>query len=324
MAQVLRQLPVVQDPNLLVGINTHDDAAVYRLSDDLALVQTVDYFTPIVDDPYDFGAIAVANALSDVYAMGGRPLLALNIVGFPVGKLPLHVLLEITRGGGDKAREAGVSIIGGHTIDDPEPKYGLAVTGLIHPQQVITNAGARPGDALVLTKPIGTGIIATALKAGRADADAVRVATAVMTTLNKAASEAMLEVGVHACTDVTGFGLLGHLHEMVAGSNVAARVHFSQVPLLPGVEQFVKQQLVPGGTHRNRAYFGQFIDWGPDISLDQQLLLCDAQTSGGLLVAVPAPRLADLLAALARAQTPVAAVIGEVLPDPVGRIVVTR
>jgi len=221
---VLRQLPPSTDPNLLIGTNTADDAGVYRISADLALVQTVDFFTPVVDDPYWFGAIAATNALSDIYAMGGTPLTALNIAAFPIGTLSLDILAEILRGGADKVREAGATIVGGHTVDDPEPKYGLAVTGLIHPDRILTNAGALPGDALVLTKPLGSGIATTAIKRGMASDELRDSAIALMATLNRAAAEAMLEVGAHAATDVTGFGLLGHLGEMAAGSGLAGTI----------------------------------------------------------------------------------------------------
>ena len=221
---MLRQIPPVRDPNLLVGVDTADDAAVYRLNDETALVQTVDFFPPVVDDAFSFGAIAAANAFSDVYAMGGRPLLALNIVGFPVD-LPKEILGRVLQGGATKAEEAGVLVIGGHTVDDAEPKYGMAVTGTVEPGKQITNAGARPGDALVLTKPIGTGVITTAGKREQASADVLDNAVAVMSTLNKAASEAMVEVGVHACVDVTGFGLIGHLLGMLKASNAPRRSH---------------------------------------------------------------------------------------------------
>ena len=294
---VLSQLPRFSHPDLLVGIETGDDAAVYRITDDLALVQTVDFFPPIVDDPYAYGAIAVANSLSDIYAMGATPILALNIVGFPVS-LDKSILTAVLRGGYDKAAEAHVLIAGGHTVDDAEPKYGLAVTGIVRPGEQVTNAGAKPQDALVLTKPIGTGIITTGAKAGLAPQAVVDGAVAQMAALNAAASEAMQEVGVHACTDVTGFGLIGHLRGMAAGSGVAARVHLHDVPVLDGAWDLLAQDVAPGGTRRNLDSVGNVVHWDEGILDDAKLLLCDAQTSGGLLMALPPDRVESLLSAL--------------------------
>ena len=305
---MLRQIPPVRDPNLLVGVDTADDAAVYRLNDATALVQTVDFFPPVVDDAFSFGAIAAANAFSDVYAMGGRPLLALNIVGFPVD-LPKEILGRVLQGGAAKAEEAGVLVIGGHTVDDAEPKYGMAVTGTVEPGKQITNAGARPGDALVLTKPIGTGIITTAGKREQVSADVLDNAVAVMSTLNKAASEAMVEVGVHACVDVTGFGLIGHLLGMLKASNVSAEVSFSDVPLLDGAERLAADGVVPGGTQRNRKAAEASVEWASELREHEKLLLCDAQTSGGLLMAIPEDRKDALLAGLQRRGVS-AAVVG--------------
>jgi selenide,water dikinase len=290
---VLRHLPKPGDPNLLLGIGTGDDAAVYRLTDELALVQTVDVFTPIVDDPYTFGQIAATNALSDVYAKGGRPLLALNIAGFP-RKLSLDILAEILRGGAEKALEAGVSIVGGHTIDDPEPKYGLAVTGLVHPARYVSNAGARPGDVLFLTKPIGIGVITTGIKQDTTPPAVAAEAIRVMNTLNRAASEAMMQVGVHAATDVTGFGLLGHLYEMVDASGVAARISAAAVPVLPGAADLAGHGAVAGGTARNLEWLADKVRWAPTIDEITRILLADAQTSGGLLIAVVPERAAAL------------------------------
>ncbi len=305
-----------------MGLSTRDDAAVYRLSDDLALVQTVDVFTPVVDDPYQYGAISVANALSDVYAMGARPLLALNIVGFPRGKLPLEVLGEILRGGAAKAEEAGVLIVGGHSIDDPEPKYGLAVTGTVHPQKIVTNAGGRPGDVLVLTKPLGIGVVTTGIKQGKTPPEVAQAAVRVMGTLNRAASEAMVEVGVHACTDITGFGLLGHLHELAEGSRVSARVNAAAIPLLPEAHTLARQGAIAGGTARNLEFLVDKVDYDESIDETTRLLLADAQTSGGLLIAVP-PERADALEGVLqrRGVTPIAR-IGELVPGPAGRITV--
>ena len=296
----------------MVGIQTGDDAAVYRLRDDLALVQTVDFFPPIVDDPYQFGAIAVANALSDVYAMGGTPLLALNLVGFPVG-LPREILVSILKGGYEKAAEAGVLIVGGHTVDDAEPKYGLAVTGLIKPGDQITNSGAKPGDVLVLTKPIGTGIITTAGKNQAVDAGVLAGAVSVMETLNKGASSAMGHVGVNAATDVTGFGLLGHLNAMMQGSGTTARVYWSKAPLLPGLWELAEQGIAPGGTQRNLASLEHSVRWHESLSHNVRVVLCDAQTSGGLLISVAQDKLDVLLEQLAEHGVAGAAVIGEVM-----------
>lgn len=317
---MLRQLPPVVDPNVLVGTETSDDAAIYRLSDELALVLTVDYFTPIVDDPYSFGQIAAANALSDVYAMGGRPIAMLSIVGFPRDRLPLTILGEILRGGAEKGQEAGVSVVGGHSIDDQEPKAGYAVVGVVHPEKVWKNVGARVGDQIVLTKPIGTGIISTAVKKGEASPRAVEAAVRTMGALNRAAAEAAAEVGVHAVTDVTGFGLLGHLREMTAGSKVRARISAGRVPLLPEVRELAAAGSVPGGTKRNLKAAQGVVQWD-GIDEITRIVLADAQTSGGLLIATP--RGEALLAALrARGLTGVAR-IGEVVEeDPLGGILV--
>ncbi|MDO8670064.1 MAG: selenide, water dikinase SelD, partial [Dehalococcoidia bacterium] len=293
---------------------------VYKLTDDIALVQTVDLFTPVVDDPYSFGAIAVANALSDVYAMGGKPITALNIVCFPARGLPLEILAEILKGGSDKAREADTVIIGGHTLDDKEPKYGLAVTGIVHPGKIITNAGARVGDDLVLTKPLGIGIITTAHKANLVSAETVKKITELMATLNKAGAEAMIQCGIDSATDVTGFGLLGHLHEMTLGSKVGARIWADKVPVIPETWEIVEDGLAPGGTYNNLKFLENSIVWGEGITLAQQLVFCDAQTSGGLLIAVPKERTRLLIELLEQARTPVAAHIGEIVEDEQGRI----
>jgi selenide,water dikinase len=305
-------MPGVEDPALLVGADTLDDAAVYRLSDDLALVQTVDFFTPVVDDPYDFGRIAAANAFSDVYAMGGRPLTALNIVCFPTGTLPLEYLGRILAGGVDTARLAGATIVGGHTIDDPEPKYGLAVTGLIRPGEQSTNAAAAPGDLLVLTKPIGTGIVATAIKQGTASRAAIAAATESMAALNRGAAEVARTHGVRAVTDVTGFGLLGHLSEMCRASGVGADIWFDHLPLLPDVETLARQGVVPGGTRRNLEYVEPFTDFDPGLEAWCRLLAADAQTSGGLLMAVPAEKAPAVIRALGSRDAPAAVVLGEI------------
>ena len=309
---MLRQLPTTSDPDLLVGYGTGDDAAVYRLNSELALVQTVDFFPPIVDEPYDFGRIAVANALSDVYAMGGRPLLAMNIVGFPID-LSKDILISILKGGSAKAQEAGVLIVGGHTIDDAEPKYGLAVTGLVRPGLQVTNAGARASDSLVLTKPIGTGIITTAGKQQRVRSDILAGAVDTMSALNHAASDAMTKVGVNACVDITGFGLVGHLLGMLRASDASASISLGAVPLLDGVRELANEGIAPGGTRRNLESADPHVAWDPALDEVDRLLMCDAQTSGGLLMAVPQDRTEALLQELRHSGTETAAVIGTVL-----------
>ena len=322
MAQVLRHLPRVSDPDLLVGTETGDDAAVYRLRPDLALVQTLDFFPPIVDDPYHYGAIAVANAVSDVYAMGGTPLLGLNITAFPVD-LPKEILATILKGGYDKAAEAGLLIVGGHTVDDAEPKYGLAITGLVRPGEQVTNAGAQVGDVLVLTKPIGTGIITTAGKDGVVDADVLAEAITVMETLNKGASSAMTHVGVNACTDVTGFGLMGHLKAMMVAGGVAAQISWADVPLMRGVMDLAMRGIAPGGTRRNLASLGPLVTWDDSVTQEMKIVLSDAQTSGGLLISLPGEKLDELLKALADHGVQVAAVVGKVVEGEAGAVHVT-
>ena len=304
-----------------MATNTADDAGVYRISADLALVQTVDVFTPVVDEPYWFGAIAAANALSDVYAMGGVPRTALNIAGFPRSKLPLEILGEILHGGGEKCAEAGVAVIGGHTLDDPEPKFGLSVTGFVHPDRVVTNAAARPGDRLVLTKPLGLGVITTGIKQERTTRSTIDEAIRVMAALNRAAGQAMADVGASAATDITGFGLLGHLHEMTRASGVRARILLSAVPILEEAWGLARAGTVPGGTQRNRAALAGAVIW-EGIDEDGQILLCDAQTSGGLLIAVPGDRLARLVQALRAGGTPASEVVGEITGGGAGEITV--
>jgi selenide,water dikinase len=305
----LRSHPATSASELIVGLHTSDDAGVWRLPSGEQLVQTVDFFTPIVDDPYDWGRIAAANALSDIYAMGGRPITALQLVAWPRSALPFSQLGEVVRGGAEVMVESGTTIVGGHSIDDPEPKYGFAVTGLAPPGGPITNAGARPGDVLVLTKPLGMGVITSAIKRGVCPPDLAETAIRVMTTLNADALAPMLEVGVHAATDVTGFGLLGHLREMLVASKVAARIDVEAVPVLAGVRELVEQQIYPGGSERNLASLRSFID--QDLDDESAIrILADAQTSGGLLIAV-APHLAQPLeAALEAAGTLSNAAIG--------------
>jgi selenide,water dikinase len=288
---IVRDLPAGDDPRLLVGSATGDDAAVYRLADGLALVQTIDFFTPLVDDPLDFGRIAAANALSDVYAMGGRPVTAMNVVAFPLERLGGDVLREILRGGLEVVAEAGAALVGGHSIDDPEPKYGLAVTGVVDPGAMVTNAGGRAGDVLVLTKPLGVGAIVTARKRGAADDDVLAEAVEVMTTLNAAASAAAIEAGAHAMTDVTGFGLLGHLHGLARESGVAAEVLAADVPAIDRVEDLLGDDAaVSGGSRRNGEYADDFTTYAADVPAWRRRLICDATTSGGLLVAVDPER----------------------------------
>lgn len=319
----MRFLPPITDPNVLVGLATADDAAVIRVSDDLAITLTVDYFTPVVDDPYWFGAIGAANALSDTYAMGAVPVAALNLVGFPTRKLPMSILEQIIRGGADKAAEAGISIVGGHSIDDAEPKYGLVVMGKVKPDRVVTNAGARPGDVLILTKPIGTGIISTAAKAQMAPEAVLQNATQVMAALNRDAADAMLSVGAHACTDVTGYGLLGHLREMCAASKVGARVSAQSVPVMPGVYELAEQGLVPRGTHTNLEFVNEAARWDDEIDEVMRLVLCDAQTSGGLLIALPQDRSAALSDALKKRGV-MSAQVGVIVDEEPGSVAVTR
>ncbi|MCW3024851.1 MAG: selD [Solirubrobacterales bacterium] len=283
------------DARVLVGTATADDAAVFALSEDLALVQTVDFFTPIVDDPYDFGRIAAANAISDIYAMGGTPLTALNLVAFPLERLGAEVLRSILEGGLAVAGEAGATIVGGHSIDDPEPKYGLAVTGTVDPRRMLTNAGARAGDALVLTKPLGVGVITTARKNGLATSEQLAEAVEVMSALNADAARAAVAARAHAATDVTGFGLLGHLHSLALQSGVAAQIDAHAVPCLVGVSELLEHEAaISGATRRNLAYAEQFTDFAPEVAPWRRWLIADATTSGGLLVAVEPERAQDI------------------------------
>jgi selenide,water dikinase len=295
LVPIVQALPRADDPNLLVGAETSDDAGVYRLRDDLALVQTADFFTPIVDDPYDFGRIAATNALSDVYAMGGRPVSALNLVAWPVEQLGAELLAEVLRGGHDVVSEAGAVILGGHTIDDPEPKYGLAVTGVIDPAELITNAGGRAGDALVLTKPVGAGAVTTSLKKGFAPGATLAAAIDVMTERNAAGAHAARAAGAHAMTDVTGFGLLGHLHELALASGLAAVVEAAAVPAIDGaLELLADERAVAGGSRNNRRYAEEFARFADAVDEVSRRLVTDAMTSGGLLVAVDPARATDL------------------------------
>ncbi|MEW6195857.1 MAG: selenide, water dikinase SelD [Bacteroidota bacterium] len=314
LEEILKKIPLPTDKNILVSTNNSDDAAVYKIDDNTAIVQTVDFFTPIVDDPFDFGAIAAANSLSDIYAMGGRPLFALNIVGFPSNRLPLAVLEDILRGAQYTADKAGISIIGGHTIDDTEPKFGWTVTGIINPRKVTTNSSAAVGDVLVLTKPIGTGILSTALKQNMLTDESITELKNVMIELNKTASEVMMEVGVNACTDITGFGLLGHLLEMTKGSNNSANVYLHKVPLLNKVIELAISGIIPGGTQNNFEYTSKHVLYSDKISDVKKLVLNDAQTSGGLLISVSKEKATQLVESLKNRGVNDVVVIGEIIP----------
>jgi len=318
-------VPTLSDPRILVDASTRDDAAVYQLTPDRAIVATVDFFTPIVDDAYDFGRIAAANAFSDVYAMGGTPLLALNLVGWPRDKLPYELLGDVLRGGADIAKEAGAFVLGGHSVDDPEPKYGMVAIGEVHPHRIVTLARARAGDALVLTKPIGTGVLTTALKRDLATAAEIAAAVKAMATLNAGAARAMRSTGggVHAATDVTGFGLLGHLHNMLAASGVSAEIDAASVPLFPHAVELAERGAVPGGTTRNREALAPHVTFADQVPEPVRVLLFDAQTSGGLLIAVDPDRASALLAGLEREGTPAAARIGRLTRAVAGAITVT-
>ena len=304
-------LPKFSSDKLLVGLDTSDDAAVYKMNEDQAIIHTLDFFTPIVDDPYAFGQIAAANALSDVYAMGGKPLIALNIVTFP-DCLDLEILKEILKGGADKVKEAGALLVGGHTVNDEEPKYGLSVTGQVHPDKVLTNAGARPGDVLVLTKPIGTGILNTAIKADLLSEEDSHEVIRNMATLNKIAADGLLNLDVSACTDITGFGLGGHAYEMAAGSQVSIIINFSQVPVLGQTRSFAEMGLIPAGGYRNKAYMSADIlnNMTDEVSTD---ILFDPQTSGGLLIALAPKDLKALTEYYDQHLTTSYSVIGEVV-----------
>ncbi len=321
LTQVLRHVVPVDDPNTLVGLATGDDAAVYRLSEDRALVVTVDFFTPIVDDPYDFGRIAATNALSDVYAMGGRPLFVLNLVGFPRRLLSEGILGEILRGASEVTGRVGVPTLGGHSIDDPEPKFGLVVIGEVDPARMVTNGNAEAGDSLVLTKPLGTGIVATAIKKDQASESVIREAVRVMTTLNRDAATVMSRTGIRAATDVTGFGLLGHLRTLLRASGVSAELSADAIPLLPGIDALIADGHIPGGTRRNLEDVSSDVIFSDDVDPVVRTALADAQTSGGLLMSVPKADL-DLLLTELEAHGSSAWVIGAVREGSPGTITV--
>jgi len=322
LEEVLKDFKLPTDPNILVGTNTSDDAAVYKLNKETALVKTVDFFTPVVDDPFQFGQIAAANALSDIYAMGATPLFALNIVGFPSNRLPLSVLRKILEGANKKAAEAGISIIGGHTIDDSEPIYGMAVTGKVHPEKILTNSAAQPGDFIILTKSIGTGILSTALKRGLLENDTRKKLISLMADLNKTASEIMQNYPVNACTDVSGFGLLGHLLEMARAGKVEVNLFSDKVPVIEYVKKFVTANIFPGGTLNNLDYVSEFVEWPDNFSENNKLILADAQTSGGLLISVPRTYTKKLVNELKTKGVHDASVIGEVISKKKGKIIV--
>jgi len=303
-----------------VGLDTSDDAGVYQLNDEVALVQTVDFFTPIVDDPFTFGQIAVANALSDVYAMGGTPLTGMNLVAFPIKTLSPSILKDILLGGLSKMEEAGVALVGGHSIDDPEIKYGLAVTGTVHPDKILTNAKAKAGDKLVLTKPLGTGIISTALKARMASEEAIRKSVESMTALNRAASEGMKKFGAHACTDITGFSFIGHALEMAAASQVGMVIQSKAVPILPEAMEYAKLGLIPGGAYSNRDFFSCRVEVHSGVLALLVDLFYDPQTSGGLLISLPAGKAEELVATLKKEKNIDSRIVGEVVKEPAGKI----
>jgi len=312
LAQVLRHIPKAEDAKLLVGLDTSDDAAVYKINDEVAMIQTVDFFTPIVDDPYTFGQIAATNALSDVYAMGGEPKLAMNIVCFPTCLSP-DVLTEILKGGYDKIKEAGAIVVGGHTIEDDEPKYGLSVTGFAHPSKILANKTAQVGDLLVITKPLGVGIVNTAIKGELVDKEAYDEAVLVMTTLNKYAKEVIDRVGgVNSLTDVTGFGLIGHAYEMAAASSVSIKIDHKKIPVISKAIDYANMGLVPAGAYANRGYVDDFIHINQEVAEYMEDILCDPQTSGGLLISIPKERVDMLMEELKSTPTR-SAIIGEVI-----------
>ena len=314
-------LPLLYDPNLIAGIERAEDAGVYKLSDELAIIQTLDFFTPVVDDPYTFGQVAAANALSDVYAMGGKPITAMNIVCFPIKTMDISILQAILAGGLDKIREAEVTLVGGHSVEDQELKYGLSVTGVIHPAKVVLNTGATVGDKLLLTKPLGTGIINTGVKRGMADEGAVSKTIKSMVTLNRKASELMVEAEVHACTDVTGFGLLGHACEMIEGSDVGMEILSFSVPFFPAAKELAEMSIVPGGLYRNRDFRINMVRIDPKVPNYMADILFDPQTSGGLLISVSPEKAELLLDKMRQAGVEDAALIGEVIGEPKGMVV---
>ena len=311
----------MKSPNLLVGLESPDDAGVYQITDVTALVQTVDFFTPIVDDPFTFGQIAAANSLSDIYAMGGKPITAMNIVGFPLEKFDISILKEILRGGLEKLAEAEVVLVGGHSVEDQELKYGMAITGLVHPKKILTKQGAQAGDVLILTKPLGTGIIATALKGNLASTAAVNKIIASMTTLNRTAAEIIQDFDVHACTDITGFGLIGHTYEVAKAGNIGICLHASSIPVFPEALEYAQMGFVPGGGHANRTFYEPFVEYRDTISEELRDILYDPQTSGGLLFAVAENKKEALLKKFEKKRVN-AFVVGRVEDKPKGKIII--
>ncbi len=322
LEKALCDLPLISDPNVIRGMESLDNAGVYKLTDELAIIQTIDFFTPIVDDPYMFGQIAAANALSDVYTMGGKPLTAMNIVCFPTQSMAISILKDILRGGIDKMGEAKVTLVGGHSIDDVELKYGLSVTGTVHPKHLVTNSGAKAGDKLILTKPLGTGIISTAVKAGVVDEKTIAKVTKCMASLNDRASGLMQEVGVHACTDITGFGFLGHTIQLAQNSGVGINIDIASIPLFPEAGEFAKQGLCPAGLHRNREFYSPHVKFTGKVPTYRQDVLFDPQTSGGLLICLAASKAERLLNRLRQAGIEDAAIIGEAVSEPKGMVIV--
>lgn len=322
--QVLAKLPRVTDANVLVGNDGVDDAAVYKMNDEQAIVQTLDFFTPIVDDPGKFGEIAAANAISDIYAMGAKPLFALNIVGFPMAVLGGDTLAEVLLGGSRKAHEAGMFVVGGHSIDDAEPKYGMCVTGVVHPDKIMSNASAKPGDVLILTKPLGVGALTTAVKRKIRTEAQIEPAIESMSALNRPGGEAMNEVGANAATDITGFGTIGHMLEIAEASKVGIEIDFEALPLLPEAMDLIMDGCYPGGTRKNYLYYGSKVDWDEKLSEPEKLLCSDAQTSGGLVISTPAEKADAMIEALKKHGALAHTVIGRVSSDNPGRLRVNR
>lgn len=319
---MLKRLKPLHDPNVIVGMERLDDAGVYKLTKDIAIIQTIDFITPIVNDPYSFGQIAAANSISDVYCMGGKPVTAMNVVCFCSQTLELSVLNSILRGGSDKMREAGVVLLGGHSINDPEVKYGLSVTGVVHPGKLITNAGAKVGDKLVLTKPLGTGIISTAVKARLASEETIDAITKSMSALNKEASALMVELGAHACTDITGFGLIGHASHFIQEAKYGIKLDIAAIPVFDEALDLVKKELYPGGLVNNRSFYSPLVEFGRRVAEYRRNMLFDPQTSGGLLIALAPPSAEILVERLRRGGAPGAAIIGEIVKTPRGMIAV--
>ncbi|MFC2104012.1 selenide, water dikinase SelD [Bacteroidota bacterium] len=324
LEKILKDLPINDNPNILIDARNSDDAAVYKINNDTTLVQTVDFFTPIVDKPYDFGAIAAANALSDIYAMGATPLFALNIVGFPSNRLPIEVLNQILKGAQNKANEAGISILGGHTIDDPELKYGMVVSGTVNPNKILSNSKAKDGDAIILTKPIGLGIITTALKRGLVSKETENRVIKIMSELNKYAAEIMQQFDVNACTDVTGFGLLGHLSEITLASKIDVEIFSDLVPIIEETWEFAASNIIPGGSTNNLNHFSKYIEWNSNISEIEKIILCDAQTSGGLLFTIPTNQKDEVLKLLKESGITYASHIGNCVSKGNGLITILK